>query len=365
MTKATATPKAAKPDLYTQVTERILAAMDAGTAPWQRPWKELARRGLPRNGVSQRAYSGINTTLLQVEAIQHGYDDNRWFTFNQANQAGARVRKGEKSTSVYFFKLLDRPADKEGEAAPGEAAQLRRSIPFLAEFRVFNAQQLEGLPSQGDGPAAEQSFAPLPALERLLALHQPTVRHGGSRAYYSPSRDLIQLPMRAAFVTEEAYIGTMCHELGHWTGAPHRLNRQFGAFGSPDYAREELRAEWSAAMLSARLGVPFEVPQHASYLSAWRDVLKGDRFEVIRAARDAQRIADYLADGPQVAKGSGQRSDTELVTPKSAPDSVLAATLGSRVGAFERFRQRQAAVVSGGAEERLTQTPFDLRTPSI
>jgi antirestriction protein ArdC len=363
MTKATTTPKAAKPDLYTQITERILAAMDAGTAPWQRPWKELARRGLPRNGASQRAYSGINTTLLQVEAIQHGYDDNRWFTFNQANQAGARVRKGEKSTSVYFFKLLDRPNDKDAEPAPGEGAELRRSIPFLAEFRVFNAQQLEGLPAVSAEGAAEPSFEPWPALERLLELHQPTIRHGGSRAYYSPSRDLIQLPMRAAFVTDEAYIGTVCHELGHWTGAPHRLNRQFGAFGSPDYAREELRAEWSAAMLSARLGVPFEVPQHASYLSAWRDVLKADRFEVIRAARDAQRIADYLVDGPRALEERNETQEAVKAAPKVAVEAAMTSTASSRSGVLERLRQRPWLPASGSLEGAMSSTSLESTSP--
>jgi antirestriction protein ArdC len=283
-------------DLYAEVTQRILTAMDEGTAPWQRPWKELAHQGVPRNGLTNREYSGINTALLQVEACQRGYDDNRWFTFNQANMAGAKVRRGEKSTAVYFFKLLQLPENDQHNGAISDTQEGRRAIPFLAQFRVFNAAQLDGV-----APASDQSPAepePAMALQSLLAIHNPLIRHGGSKAYYSPSRDIIQLPSRHAFPDQDAYIATACHELGHWTGAPHRLNRKFGNFGSPDYAREELRAEWASAMLAARIGVPYQVPQHASYLAAWRDVLKADRFEVIRAARDAQRIADYLIDAP-------------------------------------------------------------------
>lgn len=319
-----------KHDLYAEVTQRILAAMDEGTAPWQRPWKELARRGLPRNGLSQRAYSGINTALLQVEACQHGYDDNRWFTFNQANMAGAKVRRGERSTAVYFFKLLQPQSGDEHKDTSGENRDARRAIPFLTQFRVFNAAQLEGIAPMPDGPT--QELAPIPALDGLLAIHQPVIRHGGSKAYYSPSRDLIQLPSRQAFADAEAYVATVCHELGHWTGAPHRLDRKFGSAGSPDYAREELRAEWAAAMLSAKIGVPYQVPQHASYLAAWRDVLKADRFEVIRAARDAQRIADYLVDEPV------EESAKEAFNSQPAP----ALNQALRTTAIERLQRRSA-----------------------
>lgn len=311
-----------KHDLYAEVTQRILTAMDEGTAPWQRPWKELARRGLPRNGLSQRAYSGINTTLLQVEACQHGYDDNRWFTFNQANMAGAKVRRGERSTAVYFFKLLQPQGENEHNDSSGENRDARRAIPFLTQFRVFNAAQLEGIAPMLDGQP--QELAPIPALDGLLAIHQPVILHGGSKAYYSSSRDLIQLPSRQAFADAEAYVATVCHELGHWTGAPHRLDRKFGSPGSPDYAREELRAEWAAAMLSARIGVPYQVPQHASYLAAWRDVLKADRFEVIRAARDAQLIADYLIDEPveEAATASSETSSKPAISLHRTPAAI-------------------------------------------
>lgn len=337
-----------KQDLYAEVTQRILAAMDEGTAPWQRPWKELAHRGVPRNGLTHREYSGINTALLQVEACQHGYDDNRWFTFNQANMAGAKVRKGERSTAVYFFKLLQLPGSEQHNDSVSDTKEHRRAVPFLAQFRVFNAAQLDGV-----APAPDQcppEFEPVTALESLLAIHNPVIRHGGSKAYYSPSRDLIQLPSRQAFADEEAYIATACHELAHWTGAPHRLDRKFGSFGSPDYAREELRAEWASAMLAARIGVPYQVPQHASYLAAWRDVLKADRFEVIRAARDAQRIADYLTDAPLAADEPVESANVVSPVPGLTASVSPGSLTPSEAKAFERLQRRQPAKAHGDGQ---------------
>lgn len=330
-------------DLYAEVTQRILTAMDEGTAPWQRPWKELANLGAPRNGLTNREYSGINTALLQISACHQGFDDNRWFTFSQANLAGARVRKGERSTAVYFFKLLQPSGGDQQTDAVGESQMPRRAIPFLAQFRVFNAAQLDGVAAASR--QHPQEFAPVRALESLLAIHNPSIRHGGSKAYYSPSRDLIQLPSRQAFVDEEAYVATVCHELGHWTGAPHRLDRKFGSFGSPDYAREELRAEWASAMLAARIGVPYQVPQHASYLAAWRDVLKADRFEVIRAARDAQRIADYLVDAPLAADEPDESENVLSPAPRLAASTPGLPPAGNT--AFERLQRRQPAKSQG------------------
>lgn len=278
-------------DIYREVTERIIAAIQDGCAPWQRPWTQLAEMGMPRNGNSQRPYQGINTVLLFVEAQARGYQDNRWMTFLQASAMGLKVRKGEKSASVVFFKPLVIEEKRPSTVKTGDPAT--KSIPYLTEYRVFNAQQIEGMPA---ATPEVRTWNPVEAAEHLLNRMHPDVRHGGNRAFYSPRRDFIQMPSMGAFANAAEYYGTLLHELGHWTGSPLRLNRQFGAFGDENYAREELRAEWASAMLSAELCIPTSTESHAAYLASWVKKLSEDKHEIFRAARDAQRIVDFVLE---------------------------------------------------------------------
>ncbi len=118
----------------------------------------------------------------------------------------------------------------------------------------------------------------------------------GDRAFYSPTRDLIQLPPAEAFTNAESYAATKAHELIHWTGHPSRTEREFGKrFGDSAYAREELVAELGAAFLCAALGItPEPREDHAAYLNHWLQVLKEDKRAIFSAAAHAQRAVDYL-----------------------------------------------------------------------
>lgn len=288
-------------DLYQEVTDKIIAAIESGTAPWQKPWTELAELGLPMNGASERHYRGINTMLLFMASHEHGYNDNRWFTYKQASELGAQVRKAEKSTPVYFFKMLQ-ASERDGDSAkvspksgmPGKDDKPRQ-IPFLTEYRVFNAAQIDGLVAQ---EKPERNWTPIEAVNEVVARLNPDIRYGGNRAFYAPGpgRDFIQMPHEGAFNSAGAagFSGTLLHEIAHWTGAPTRLNRQFGLWGTEDYCREEIRVELASAMVSAQLGVPTTIESHAAYIGSWVKRLKEDKFEIFRAARDAGKIADFL-----------------------------------------------------------------------
>ena len=129
-------------------------------------------------------------------------------------------------------------------------------------------------------------------VERL----KPDIRYGGDRAFYAPGlgRGYIQMPPDRAFQTAEAAAGVLCHELGHWSGSEQKLNRTFGAWGTDAYAAEELRAEICSAMLCAQLGIATPIDNHAAYVGAWVKKLRGDKFEIFRAAKDARRMVDYL-----------------------------------------------------------------------
>lgn len=328
--------KAPRRDLYQEVTDKIIAAIEAGTAPWQQPWTELAELGLPMNGTSGRHYRGINTMLLFMSSQEHSYTDNRWFTYKQTSELGAQVRKGEKSTPVVFFKMLQ-ASEREDDNAKVSAKDGRpgtlstsgsddkpRQIPFLTEYRVFNASQVDGLAPQ---ERPERNWTPIEAVNEVVARLKPDIRFGGNRAFYAPGlgRDFIQMP-KGAFPSAADFSGTLLHEISHWSGSPFRLNRQFGLWGTDEYAREEIRAELAAAMLSADLGVPTTMESHAAYIGSWVKRLKVDKFEIFRAARDAGKIADFVTGRlvlDEVAQPIPESANATVIAAKMKTDAVL------------------------------------------
>lgn len=272
------------------------------------------------NGSSGRHYNGVNAMLLLMTAHAEGHTDPRWFTFKQANELGVKVRKGSKSTPVYFFKMLDVDGNEEGPQRSGRGGaddDGKRRIPFLTEYRVFHASQLEGL-APLEWPKRE--WTPVEAVQQVVDRLQPDIRIGGDRAFYAPGagRDYIQMPPEGAFPDAARWAGTLLHEIGHWTGAEHRLNRQFGRWGTEAYAQEELRAELGSAFLCAELGVPTPMDNHAAYVGAWVKRLKEDKFEIFRAAKDARRIADFVMGRSSDYEATG--SKPAEATPEPTPE---------------------------------------------
>jgi antirestriction protein ArdC len=275
-------------DVYERITARILAALEAGTPPWVKPWSAVADP-IPRNGASRRPYRGINALLLGMERDAAGYASNQWMTFRQAQQLGARVRKGERASTVIFFEMKPgRPVDPDDE----HEARLR---PVVRVFNVFNIDQIDELPAEyRAAPLDDRPWDADAQAEAILERSGAEIVHGGFRAYYSPQSDRIHLPVRGAFGSAAGYYGTALHELAHWTGHGARLDRRFGArFGDSAYAVEELVAELSAAYLCAHCRIDGSL-QHAAYISSWLEVLRRDKRAVVMAAAKAQSAADYL-----------------------------------------------------------------------
>jgi antirestriction protein ArdC len=199
------------------------------------------------------------------------------------------VRKGEKATPVYFYK----PIEVEDKSADSDH-DIRR-IPILRTFSVFHASQVEGITALAPPVATKTVPERIEDVEIIVRASGVPVRIGGDRAFYSPALDVIQLPKDEAFHSPAERAATLFHELSHSTGHPSRLNRDLsGKFGSPAYAKEELRVELASYAIGSMLGLPCDVPNHASYLQSWIAVLKQDRREVFHAAAEAQRIADYI-----------------------------------------------------------------------
>lgn len=284
-------------DLYASVTERIITALEAGTPPWICPWHGVGVDARPANATSGRPYRGINVLLLNLRAMVDGFAHSRWLTFQQALAVGGHVRRGEQGTQVVFFKLHE--VDKPGAAQPGAADADRRVVPLLRAFTVFNVEQVDGLPEPlAARSAAPAGWEPLAVAEDILGASGAVVRHGGSRAFYMPDADLIQLPPQTAFDCAGDYYATALHELTHWTGHASRCNRPLGRRQGIDaYAFEELVAEMGAAFLTDHCGIVGRL-QHASYIASWLQALRGDKRLIFTAAAQAQKAADYLLPKP-------------------------------------------------------------------
>lgn len=286
-------------DVYQEVTDQIIEALEQGTAPWARPWSSTAEP--PHNASSGRAYSGINEILLSAAAMTRGYELDRWLTYRQAQEAGGQVRKGERGQLVTFFKVIER--EKGGKSTTGaqerggeSREEEKEKIPIVKGFTVFNVAQIDGLPEHYyESPAPREQWEREEEAEGLLEASGADIRHGGDQAYYMPSQDRIQLPPRGAFESAQDYYATALHELVHWTKHPERLDRDMGKqkFGDEGYAREELVAEMGAAMLCARAGFGAEL-RHADYIGHWMQVLRDDKRAIFQASSRAREASEYV-----------------------------------------------------------------------
>jgi antirestriction protein ArdC len=287
---------AAKFDPYTHVTDSILAELENGTAPWRKPWTGAGPGFALPERWNGETYRGINILLLWSQATRCGYRAARWMTYRQAQELGAQVRKGEKSATVVKYGTVER-ATEDGED--------RRTIPYLRAYRVFNAEQIDGLDadfySTAEAPRDLGTEAD-PALEAVFAATGARIETSPEpRAYYDRAADRIHMPPIATFHAAAGYYGTLAHEVAHWTGAAHRLDR-FGRFTTRDaYAFEELIAEIASAFIGARLGVAPDFGQNAAYLASWLDALRADKRAIFRAASEAQKAADFIFALPGVA----------------------------------------------------------------
>lgn len=275
-------------NLHAEITARIVAKLREGVAPWRQPWSTKGNGAMPRNAVTGRAYSGANVPLLWMTQQERGYRSAGWLTFKQALEIGGNVRKGERGSQIIFVSAIEREDEESG--------QLRR-IAFLKAYTVFNVEQCEGLPERlMPAPELVNTSRRDELAQEFLAATGADIRHGEGRAYYRRNLDYINLPAFESFVSVDAYYGTAFHELAHWTGADHRLNRTKGKrFGDQEYTYEELVAELAAAFLSAEFGFDNDA-EAASYLAGWIKFLTDHETAFVSAASEASKAVAYLRE---------------------------------------------------------------------
>jgi antirestriction protein ArdC len=285
--------------MHVQVAERVIAALGAGTAPWQIPWDAgAAAFEMPYNLQSGKRYRGINAISL----LMASRPDPRWMTYRQAEDSGYQVRKGEKATLIQFVKTADERTKRDASGKVvydeigkpvKESYELPRAI--VRNAFVFNASQIDGVPELLL-KKPQKDWIPIERAEQLLASSGARIYHGYiHQAFYDRSDDTITLPYKDWFSQADRYYATALHELGHWTGHPDRLNRDMGTkYGDPGYAREELRAEIASMILGQELGIGHDPGQHYAYVDNWISILADNPFEIFSASMDAERIANYI-----------------------------------------------------------------------
>jgi len=270
-------------DSHEIIRQRIVAALERGTVPWRKPWNANGIGGLPMNFATKKAYRGVNILLLLAE----GYASDAWLTYKQAQSIGAQVRKGEKSTPIFFWSIVDEKKSKDG-----------KKHFFLKQHAVFNIAQCDGIEIPAAKPVPE--FSAIESCEHIVAGYDgPPIVHGGNRAAYSPTLDRIMMPEKASFHSTAEYYSTLFHELAHSTGHSSRLNRKgivdAISFGSHNYSEEELVAEFACAFLCGQAGIEDKtIDNSASYIKSWVKKFNDDPQVLMRAASAASKAADRI-----------------------------------------------------------------------
>ncbi len=305
-----ARPGSDRASLYDDITNKIIGELEAGRFPWVQPWGSAAVKAplaMPQNAATGRRYSGINVLILWGAVIEHGFPGQSWLTFRQALSLGGNVRKGERGTTVVY---VDRFTPEDEKRRAREAGGDAQAIPFLKRFTVFNAAQCDGLPEEVAAVAPPPELGLIePRVEALIRATGIDFRIGGNRAFYVPTHDYVVVPPPQAYFEPINWHRTALHELGHATGHPSRLGRDFsGSFGTKKYAFEELIAEINAAFCCASFGIAPTV-RHADYIGSWLDVLREDNRAIVRAASQASKAADWLLSFLPDSGGIDQNDD--------------------------------------------------------
>lgn len=294
-------------DLHAEITNDIIAAIEAGVDEFVMPWHGADAIGLPQNALTDGYYHGINLLVLMMRARRAGYGEPVWATYRQWQEMGRQVSKGQRGTRTILYKPMPPQEDNDHEDDDG------RPRVYTRTSYLFNVAQTDNYtaPAEPDMPCADQ-ISPVARAEALIAASGAEIVEGGSKAQYEAQADRIIMPDRSRFDGRgigdptAAWYNTLFHELVHWSGAAHRLDRPAGRVASAQYGFEELVAEIGSAFMMAALGIP-NMPAHsyAGYVANWLQALKDDKRFIFKAAAEAGRAAEYLLAFEAVEMAAG------------------------------------------------------------
>ena len=282
-------------DIYTEITNRIIAELEQGIIPWQKPWTGTRDGAISRS--TGKPYSLLNQMLLGKPG--------EYLTFGQIKAAGGKLKKGSKSRMVVFWKFLQ----KEKTTADGKPVRdanglpVSTNIPYLRYYNVFHIDDCEGIEPKYAEPLPENDIKPVEKAEQVLTGYLtregiPLINEKGNRAFYRPSTDEIHLPLMEQFLNAEGYYATAFHESVHSTGNAKRLNRLVSDahFGNEDYSKEELVAEIGSAAIMHELHMETNgtFRNSAAYVQSWLSALKNDKRLIVSAAGKADKAVDLI-----------------------------------------------------------------------
>jgi len=280
----------AKVNVYDIVTNRMIEELEKGVIPWRQPWSN--KFGIfPTNYKSKKEYRGINILMLGF-ASTNPY----WLTFKQVRELGGTVKKGSKSQMVFFFNWVMK--DANGKTTKDES-KCKNKFANLRYYRVFSADDIDGIEFEYPAIVELNENERIERCEELVKATGAVVKHGGDKAFFTPIRNFIKMPIINRFDNSEAYYSVLFHELTHWTGAPTRLARfARKAPSRKAYAKEELVAEMGANFLCFHTQITNEplIQNSASYIANWIEALKGNPKLIIQAAAQAQKAFDFITE---------------------------------------------------------------------
>lgn len=290
---------------YKAITEKIVTALENETIPWAKPWANVNVKDtdIPHNGLSKRAYNGLNLLLLAC----NNYKSKDYYTFKQASDLGASIKKGSKGNIISFFNVYMRDqANKTVSLAKfnsmtkDEKEQVKK-FSTLRYYYVFNRDQIDGLPEPAKVETVEEiktEKEKLESCENIIAGYKdcPEIEEKPSnKAFYNETFDFVTMPSREQFINIAEFYQVLFHELTHSTGIKKRLNRAgFSTYTGKNRAREELVAELGASFLCSVAGIDFNVENAAAYCRRWSQKLKDDPKAISLAAGAATKAANYI-----------------------------------------------------------------------
>ena len=273
-------------DRYSNLTNAVLDEMrDANPEDWKPGWVTRTKGGRPINATTSKRYRGGNVLQLWLTAAANGYPTNEWAGYGQWQNIDAQVKKGEHGTVIRYVTKKE----VEDDTAPGG----KRKKIIVCWSTVFNASQVDGYePAEIELPDVAEIEQ---TAEDFLKTTGADIRHGGDRALWNRADDYIAIPNREQFISTDNYYATTFHELTHWTGAAHRLDRDMqGRFGDRRYAAEELVAELGAHFLAAEFDMEAATTKDtARYLADWIQILENDNKAIFTAAALAADAVDF------------------------------------------------------------------------
>ena len=286
--------------IYAEISAYLIEMLEAGTAPWSKPWIVRASNDpmMPRNGISNRAYTGFNSLYLGMLMEENGWNDPRFYTMKSLGE-GQQVKKGSKSTMIVFNKATQ--YDKENSEG-----EVETKTSWIARYyRVFNASQIDGIEEWVKPEVEVESFDyednGYPEADFISAEWCENLDGGlvgaSNKAYYTPATDTITMPDVDQFPVLAEYYQTLFHEIVHSTGHDTRGDRLIrNNYGTGAYAKEELVAEFGAAFLCANTQVPLNSGQSAAYLKGWAERCKEDPKLLFTAANAASYAANMVME---------------------------------------------------------------------